>query len=165
MTTDEHTDEEESTGYEKAFRWELDFRLNVGETDRRFFEGLKEKRILGNRCSESGNTYVPPQPYCDEAFVEPDEWIEAGPEAVLESYTVTFRQFRNMPEPPYVNGAIRVGESDTCFLHFVGGVDYDEPEDLIDAFESGMRVRPVWRDEREGDILDIKYFEPVEEHV
>lgn len=159
MTTEETTDE---SGYEMAFRWELDFQLNIGESDRRFFEGLKEKRILGNRCPDCGKVYVPPQTYCDECFVEPDEWIEQGPEGVLESYTVTFRQFRNMPEPPYVNGVVRVGASETCFLHFVGGIDYDEPEDLIDAVEAGTRVRPVWREEREGDIQDIKYFTPVD---
>lgn len=155
----------EQSDYEKAFRWELDFRLNLGSNDRRFLDGLKEKRIMGNKCPECGNVYVPPQGFCDECFVEPDEWIEQGPEGVLESYTVTFRQFRNMPEPPYVNGVVRVGDSATCFLHFVGGIDIesDDPEDLIDAVESGMRVRPVWRDDREGDIRDIEYFEPVED--
>lgn len=161
MSTEDHGNETDSTGYEKAFRWELDFRLNVGETDQRFFEGLKEKRILGNRCPECETVFVPPQPYCDECFVEPDEWVEQGPEGILESYTVTFRQFRNMPEPPYINGVVRIGDSATCFLHFVGGVDYDEPEDLIGAVRAGTRVRPVWRDEREGDIRDIEYFEPV----
>lgn len=154
MTTNE-------TAYEKAFSWNLDFRLNVGETDRRFFEGLKEKRILGNRCPECGNVYVPPQTYCDECFVEPDEWVEQDPEGILESYTVTFREFRNMPEPPYVNGVIRIGDSETCFLHFVGGIDYESPEDLLESVESGMRVRPVWREDREGDIRDIEYFEPI----
>jgi hypothetical protein len=156
------SEQHDDTGYEKAFRWELDFRLNIGETDQRFFEGLQEKRILGNECPECGNVFVPPQSYCDTCFVEPDEWSEQGPEAVLESWTVTFRKFRNMPDPPYLNGVVRVGDSETCFLHFVGGVEYDEPEDLLDVVESGTRVRPVWRDDREGDIRDIEYFEPVE---
>lgn len=156
------SDQSTESDNERAFRWELDFRLNVGETDQRFGEGLKNKRILGNQCPDCGNVFVPPQTYCDECLVEPDEWTEQGPEAVLESWTVTFREFRNLPEPPYMNGVIRVGESETCFLHFLGGVDYDEPEDLLDAVESGTRVRPVWRDEREGDIQDIEYFTPVD---
>lgn len=152
----------DSETYEKNFRWELDFGLNLGETDRRFFEGLTEKRILGNTCPDCGTVFVPPQPYCDECFVEPDEWVEMDQVGTLESYTVTFRKFRNMPDPPYVNGVIRIGDSATCFLHFVGGLEYDEPEDLIDAVHSGMRVEPVWRDEPSGDIQDIEYFKPLE---
>ena len=41
-------------------------------------------------------------------------------------------------------------------------MESDEPEDLLDVVESGTRVRPVWRADREGDIRDIEYFEPVE---
>lgn len=151
----------EYDSYQKTFSWELDFSLNLGETDRKFFEGLKEKRILGKQCPDCGRTFVPPQPYCDECFAKTDEWVEMENEAVIESYTVTFRQFRNMPEPPYVNGAIRVGDSVTSLLHFIGGIDYDEPEDLIEKVSSGMTVEPVWQDEPEGDILDIEHFQPV----
>jgi uncharacterized OB-fold protein len=147
--------------YQKTFRWELDFSLNLGDTDRKFFEALKEKRILAKECPDCGRKFVPPQPYCDECFVAADEWVEMEQEAVIESYTVTFRQFRNMPEPPYANGAIRVGDSVTSLLHFIGGIDYDEPEDMIDKLSSGMTVEPVWADDREGDILDIKHFKPV----
>lgn len=151
----------EYDSYQKTFRWELDFSLNLGDTDRKFFEGLKEKRILGKECPDCGRIFVPPQPYCDECFTETDEWVEMDQEAVIESYTVTFRQFRNMPAPPYANGAIRVGDSATCMLHFIGGIDYDEPEKMIDELSSGMTVEPVWVDEPEGDILDIKHFKPV----
>ncbi|WP_336133617.1 Zn-ribbon domain-containing OB-fold protein [Natronomonas amylolytica] len=151
----------DTDSYEKTFRWELDFSLNLGETDRKFFEGLKEKRILGKECPDCGRVFVPPQPYCDECFARTDEWVEMEQEAVVESYTVTFRQFRNMPEPPYINGAIKIGDSATSLLHFIGGIDYDEPEDLIDEVSSGTVVEPVWDDDRDGDILDIKHFEPV----
>jgi uncharacterized OB-fold protein len=148
--------------YQKEFRWELDFSLNLGDADRKFFEGLQEKRILGKKHTDSGRVFVPPQPYDDRTFTATDEWVEMEQKGVIESYTVTFRQFRNMPEPPYVNGAIRIGDSETCLLHFIGGLDADDPEAMIEEISSGMTVEPVWSDERDGDILDIKHFEPVE---
>lgn len=151
----------EYDSYQKTFRWELDFSLNLGDADRKFFEGLQEKRILGKECPDCGCRFVPPQSYCDECFVATDEWVEMDQQAVIESYTVTLRQFRNMPEPPYANGAIRVGDSVTSLLHFIGGIDYDEPEEMIDELSSGMTVEPVWVDDPEGDILDIKHFKPV----
>jgi len=41
-------------------------------------------------------------------------------------------------------------------MHKIGGVD---PKDV----KIGMKVKAVWKpeDEREGSILDIKYFKPV----
>jgi hypothetical protein len=146
----------------KEYNWNLDFAVNLGDTHRRFFDALEEKRIIGNKCTETGRVYIPPQPHDDETLDPTDEWVEADGEGVVESYVVTFMQFRNMPEPPYVTGVIRIGDSDTCLLHFIGGIEYDEPEDLLDAVEKGMRVRPVWREDRTGSIEDIRHFEPVE---
>lgn len=148
--------------YKKTFRWELDFNVNLGETDRKFHEGLRDKKILANKCSSCGKKFVPAQPYCDECFEKLDEWVEMEQVGTVISWTVTFREFRNMPEPPYISAAIRVGDSATGMLHFVRGIEYEEPEDLIDAMHAGMKVRPVWREETSGDIQDIKYFEPID---
>ena len=154
-------DNEISERYKKEFSWNLDFALNLGEVDRRFFEGLRNKEILGNKCTDCGRKFVPAQAYCDVCFEKLDEWVEMEQEGEVISWTVTFRQFRNMPEVPFVSSAIRVGDSDTGMLHFIKGIEYDEPEDIIDQVHHGMKVQPVWRDETSGDILDIKYFEPI----
>lgn len=146
--------------YKKSFHWDLDFSLNIGETNKRFFDGLEEQRILGTVCPECGDVFVPPRSVCDECFVEADEWTEVEQRGVLESYTVCFFEFRNMPEPPYTTGVIRLGESATCMLHFLDEIEYDEPHDLIGSVEKGTEVEPVWADEREGDIRDIEYFRP-----
>lgn len=145
----------------KSFDWKLDFEVNLGETYETFFDGLEEKRLRATECPECSQTFFPPQPHCDECFVATEGWTDLDPEGVIESYTVTYSKFQNMPEPPYVTGVIRVGDSATCLLHFVDGIDYDEPEDLEAAVEKGMRVRPVWSESRSGDILDIEYFEPI----
>ena len=148
--------------YKYEFNWDIDFSLNIGETNKRFFDAMEEKRILGTRCSESGELYVPPQSVCIKSYKEPDEWVEVEQRGIIESYTVCFFEFGQMPEPPYITAAIRVGGSSTTLLHFIGGIEYDEPEDLIGAVGKGTEVEPVWVDEPEGKITDIKYWTPTE---
>jgi hypothetical protein len=55
---------------------------------------------------------------------------------------------------PIVYGIIQLDGADTGFVHMLGEVD---PEQL----RVGMRVQAVFKKEREGNILDIKYFKPL----
>ena len=55
---------------------------------------------------------------------------------------------------PFIYGIILLDGADTGLTHFLGEVD---PEDM----RIGMRVEAVFQEEREGSILDIKYFRPI----
>jgi uncharacterized OB-fold protein len=148
--------------YKYSFNWDIDFSLNIGEDNRRFFEELENKRIMGNTCPECGDIFVPPQSVCVDCFVETDEWVEVDQTAVVESFTACFFEFENMPEPPYITGVLRVGDSAIQMMHFIEGIEYEDHYDLVDQLSKGDKVEPVWRDEPEGDIFDIQHFEPVE---
>lgn len=152
----------ETTEYRKTFNWNVDFEVNLGDLYGEFFEGLESKRILARECPECDRTFMPPQPHCDHCFVETEGWTELEQEGELVSFTVTYRQFLNMPEPPYVTGVIRVDDSDTCMLHFVDPGEFDDENDIPEMLNRGDSVRPVWADERTGDIQDISHFELVE---
>jgi uncharacterized OB-fold protein len=144
--------------YKYPFHWDLDFSLNIGETNRRFFEELEDKRIMGKTCPECGDVFVPPQSVCVECYVKTDEWVEVDQRGVLESYTVCFFEFEGLPEPPYVTGVIRVDDSAICMMHFIEELEYDEPMDLVDQLEKGDEVEPVWSDDRDGDIFDMDHW-------
>lgn len=144
----------------KKYSWHLDYAVTVGDVYSRFFEGLKNKKILGNICPKCGRLYIPARPFCDICFVKPEEWREAKPAATLQGFTVTFRQFANLPEPPYISGVFNIDNSAVSFLHFLGGIDYKDPLEIPGKIKIGMAVEPVWADDRKGDILDIKYFKP-----
>jgi hypothetical protein len=49
---------------------------------------------------------------------------------------------------------IRLDGADTGMAHFLDEVDFDK-------VHIGMRVRPVFAEQRRGNILDIKYFKPI----
>lgn len=148
--------------YKYPFHWDLDFSLNIGEDNRKFFEAIEDKRILGKQCPDCGATFVPPQEVCVECYVETDEWVEVEQHGVVESYTACFYEFEGLPEPPYITAAIRVADSDICMLHFIDGIEYEDHNELVEKLHKGTEVEPVWADEREGHIRDIKHWQPVE---
>jgi len=140
--------------------WHSPYTVTLGKTYARFLEGLKQKKILGNICPQCGGLYVPARPFCDDCFVEPTEWVETDGMATLQSFTVTYVKFAGLPDPPCVTGIIKVGNSVTNFLHFISGIEYENPRDLEKNLKVGMKLRPIWKEERVGDMFDIAYFEP-----
>jgi len=57
--------------------------------------------------------------------------------------------------PPFVVGIIKLEGADTGITHLLGEVD-------LDHIEIGMRVKAVFREVPEGNLLDISYFKPVD---
>ena len=145
----------------KDFSWKLDYSVTVGEVYTKFYEGLKDKKILANKCGKCGRIYVPPRPFCDMCFVETDKWLEVKPKGVVQTFTVTYQKFENLPDPPYITAVIKMDGSATSFIHFIGDVGYKDPQELPAKVKIGMEVEAVWAEDRKGDILDIKYFKPV----
>jgi len=143
------------------YAWHNPYRVTLGPVYAKFLDGLKQKKIFGNICPKCGGLYIPARPFCDKCFVEPTEWVETDGSARLESFAVTYVQFLGLPEPPHVTGIIKVGDSVTNFLHFVSGVDYGDPRELEEKVRVGMKLKPVWKEERVGDMFDIAYFAPV----
>jgi uncharacterized OB-fold protein len=142
------------------YAWHNPYKVTLGAEYSRFLEGLKQKKIFGNICPKCGELYVPARPFCDDCLEKPIEWIETDGMATLQSFTVTHVKFLGLPDPPHITGIVKVGKSVTNFLHFVSGVAFDDPKDLENNVKVGMKLRPVWKDNRVGDMFDIAYFEP-----
>jgi uncharacterized OB-fold protein len=81
--------------------------------------------------------------------------VEVGDKGTTLTYTVVNQASSCQPvETPLIYGIIQLDGADNGFVHMLGGV---EPEEL----SIGMRVQAVFRGERKGSILDIKYFKPL----
>ena len=128
----------------------------VGATDSRFFAELRDRgRIMGTRCPTCDLVYVPPRMNCKECFSELDEWVEVGENGMVVTYAIVHEPGIRQPmEPPYVLGIIRLDGANTGLVHCLGEVDPDK-------VRIGMRVQAVLKEEREGNIRDIKYFKPI----
>jgi len=145
----------------KKYNMNLDFSVSLGPAYTKWMKSLKDQKILANKCSKCGREFVPAKPFCEYCFETADEWVETDGVGIVESFTVGYADFLNFPETPYVIGVIRVGNSAVSMIHWIAGFDYDKPEDIPDKIQIGMKVKAVWAEDRTGDILDIKYFEPV----
>ena len=130
--------------------------FSAGAVGSRFLIELRDKkRIMGMRCPTCNRVYVPARSICKDCFEQLDEWVEISDKGTVLTYATDYETKSIQPTgAPIVYGIIQLDGADTGFVHMLGEVD---PEQL----RVGMRVQAVFRKEREGSILDIKYFKPI----
>lgn len=140
----------------------LPYKFAVGPVFQRFYEGLKDEKILGNRCPRCSRILVPARSFCPKCNVDMDEWVEVSQEGEIVTWTLANEPFFGMPvEPPFIGALIRLDGTDCDLLHLVGGIDLGSPDTVTDKVKKGARVKAVWRGEKEGHMLDILHFTPI----
>lgn len=130
----------------------------VGALGSRFFIELRDnKKIMGIRCPQCKLVYMPPRSVCGKCFSQLSEWVEVSDKGTILTYTVVnYKEATHPPDvnPPFVYGVVQLDGADTGITHLISGVD---PEKVT----IGMKVQAVFKEKREGNILDIKYFKPL----
>lgn len=140
----------------------LPYKFAVGPAFNRFYEGLKEGKIWGNKCPECGKILVPARTFCPKCNVDMDEWVEVSQEGKVIAWTLADYEFFGMPvDPPFIGALIRLDGTDCDFLHLIGGLNLDDLKTVKSKVKQDARVRAVWNEEKKGHLLDIKYFEPI----
>jgi uncharacterized protein len=131
---------------------------DAGTAVARYLDGLKEGKILARECRTCRRILVPPRMFCEECFRPTDRWVEVADTGRVNTFSICYIRWDMVkledPEMPFVleiDGATR----GMGFMHKLGEV---APDDV----HVGMEVEAVWRPEgeREGSILDIRYFRP-----
>ncbi len=137
-------------------RIKVPYTWSVGETGSQFLTQLRDHgKIFGTRCSKCNTVYLPPRKHCGRCFIHIHEWVELGLQGTLVSYTVVHYGSSVMPmEPPFAYGIVLLDGASTGLVHLLGEVDFE-------SIKTGMRVEAVLKEERIGDIMDIKYFRPI----
>ena len=137
--------------WDVKYKW----RFDVGMMEK-YVEGLKDKKILGTHCPDCNRVYAPPTPLCGKCYRLLSEWVEVKDEAALVMYTVGYTSITGETyKEPNITAMIRFEGSDSWFLASVRGV---KPENI----KIGMKLKPVWREDRRGKLGDIDYFAPAE---
>jgi uncharacterized OB-fold protein len=130
--------------------------FTAGALGTRVLTSLRDKKkIMGMRCPDCNRVYVPARSTCKDCFGELDEWVEVGTRGTLQSYTVVNEATACQPvEAPLIYGIIQLDGADNGFVHMLGGVEAEQ-------LSVGLRVEAVFKEERRGSVLDIKYFRPL----
>ena len=100
--------------------------------------------------------FAPPRKTCGRCFNEMEDRREVGPAGTLVTYTVpAYREAIHPPESPFAFGIVKLDGADTGLTHLIGGFEDG-------SLKCGLRVEAVFKEQRQGNILDIRYFRPVE---
>ena len=114
-----------------------------------FAKGLKDGKILGMKCKD-GKVYVPPLTFCPD--FSKGEVAEIKGDWIVVTYTIIYEDMYGNPlEEPKVIGFLKPVNGEGGLIHYL-----NVP---IEKVKIGLIVRPIFKEERVGNINDIKYFE------
>jgi hypothetical protein len=131
----------------------------AGDYKARYLAALKDKRILGSKCSQTGKVFVPPLICSPESFAPCTEFVDVPDRGVITTFcTVNIPVIGRDIELPYVAASVAL---DGAAISIFALIQECKPADV----RMGMRVEAVWKPdgERHGDHQDIRYFRPTGE--
>jgi uncharacterized OB-fold protein len=137
----------------------LPYHYVAGDSRAIYLRALKDKRILGSKCSRTGKVFVPPLVNSPESFAPAEEIVQVSDRGILTTFCIV-----NIPvigrnlELPYVAASVALDGADVSIFALIQEC---KPEEA----RMGMRVEAVWKPdgERQGDHTDILYFRPTGE--
>jgi len=136
-------------------RIDVEYHWSAGVAGSRFFTELRDSgKIMGAKCPECKRVLVPPRIFCEECFVDTDEWVEVSHQGEILTFAESYfgLQGQRLEEPWYI-GIVKLDGADGGLFHRLvpeGG-----------EIKIGGRVEAVLEDDRKGHILDIKHFTTV----
>jgi uncharacterized OB-fold protein len=133
-----------------AGTWTLQFpfRRSVGPVIGGFLAGLRDQRVVG-ATTAGGRVLVPPLEYDPDTGEATTGEVEVAAAGVVEHAAWVAEPLRTHPsDQPFAWVLVKLDGADTSLLHIANT-----------NVSVGDRVQIHWRDEREGKITDIEYFE------
>jgi uncharacterized OB-fold protein len=137
----------------------LEYVYAASPEESKFFRGLAEGRILGQRCPKCRKVYVPPRGACPVDGVPTTDEVELPDRGTVTTFCIVNVPFQGQKiQPPYVSAYVLLDGADIAFLHLILECDASE-------VRMGMRVEAVWkpREEWTTDLNNIRYFRPTGE--
>ncbi|MBD3256199.1 MAG: hypothetical protein GF383_13965 [Candidatus Lokiarchaeota archaeon] len=123
-----------------------------------FLEKLKEKKLIANQCSGCNRVFYPPRLVCGECLVKPDRWVDIRDTARVATYAIAYLkdpETGEVQEKPMV--LINPDGADTVTIAELAP-DVDVKDTYI-----GMPVKAHWKEVTEGGLMDIEYYDPIED--
>ena len=137
----------------------LDYDYAASEVESRFYRGLAEGELRGQRCPTCGKVYVPPRGACPVDGVPTDEEVTVSDRGTVTTFCIVNVPFQGQRiEPPYVSAYVLLDGADIAIQHLILDIDAAD-------VRMGLRVEAVWkpREEWGTTIENIRYFKPTGE--
>ncbi len=138
--------------------WNITYNHALGETASWFYVQIRDHaKIHGRRCAKTGRVLVPPRSFSDQTLQPTTEWVEVGPGGRIETFTIVYERFQNLPDPPYAFGYVLLDGADTALGGYFKGLDLTDPAKAAEKLKIGTRVVTRFAEQRIGDVLDFWY--------
>jgi uncharacterized OB-fold protein len=150
-------DAPEVTGIISPVRLAYDYAASPEES--KFFRGLAEGQLFGQRCPKCEKVYIPPRGACPVDGVPTTDEVELPDRGTVTTFCIVNVPFQGQTIPiPYVSAYVLLDGADIAFLHLILDIDAAD-------VRMGMRVEAVWkpREEWTTSLDNIKYFRPTGE--
>jgi len=164
-SSEKKTEESTPEYIQVAFNTPRRYHWSTGKYLGKFYTEAKENmRIVGNRCPECKEIWLPPTVVCPKCKVDMGwDWVELPQTGTVTQYTYLVYplwdpHYGEKWANPYPSGIIRLDDG-SYYRHFLGERDKDK-------LRVGMRVQAVWEedyDERGQGPADILYFKSIED--
>ena len=133
---------------------EYPFKRTTGPVIGAFLTGLRERVLVGSRAQD-GRVIVPPAEFDPVSGEDLTEIVQVGPAGTIATWSWVVTPHPKHPlDQPFAWALITPDGADTPMLGAVAAAS-------IDDIHTGLRVEPVWAEEREGQITDLAHWVPV----
>jgi hypothetical protein len=136
----------------------MSYIYTVGRAGEKFFRELMNGKIFGAKCEACNITYVPAKIFCEKCFARlEDKYLDVGTKGKVYTFTHCFETYEGIrKEKPSIVAVIQIDGTQGFLVHWLGEIDFEK-------VSIGMPVEAVFKakKDREGSILDIKYFKPI----
>ncbi len=121
-----------------------------------FFDGLREQKLLIQRCNACDKAYYYPRPFCPDCLSSDVKWEQASGEGTLYSFVINHRSTPGY-NAPYVIAVVQLKEGPRMMTNLVGVEVGLEPDPQF--LRCDMPVRVVFDDVT--DEITLPRFRPV----
>ena len=99
---------------------QLAYTYAASEEESRFYRGLAEGKIRGQRCPKCQKVYVPPRSACPVDGVPTTDEVELPDRGIVTTYCIVNVPFLGQRiTPPYVSAYVLLDGADIAFLHLI----------------------------------------------
>lgn len=137
----------------------LPFNYVAGDYRARYFRALKDKKILGSKCSETGKVFVPPVRCAPDTHAPCYELVQVADRGVITTFCIVNINVSGRDiQIPYCAASVALDGASLSIYGLIQEVNVAE-------VRMGMRVEAVWKPdgERTGSSEDILYWHPTGE--
>ena len=142
--------------------WHIPYNYTIGKFASAFFEGLKNKEIIGSFTEKTGEVSVPPKSFSESGFVPTDRLVSVSLNGSLQAVTIVTAPFAGSPDVPYAVAYVELEGATSSIANYVHGIDLGDGTSLPEQLRIDAPVHVVFSDDPQGLVTDF-WFEP--DHV